>query len=107
MQKKEHIVSYSSEEIVAMIARGESRTDWKRLAELTDEEIEASIDHEEEGEFDWSTVYVGIPGLKNQLTIRFDADIIEWFKSQGPGYQTRMNAVLRSYVDAHRERKAS
>ncbi len=107
MQKTENIVSYSDEEIDAMIARGESGTDWERLAALTDEEIEASIDHEEEGEFDWSTVYVGIPALKNQLTVRFDSDIIEWFKSRGPGYQTRMNAVLRSYVDAHRERKAS
>ncbi|MEO8326916.1 MAG: BrnA antitoxin family protein, partial [Nitrospirota bacterium] len=37
-----------------------------------------------------------------QITVRLDADILEWFKTQGRGYQTRMNAVLRSYVDAHK-----
>jgi uncharacterized protein (DUF4415 family) len=68
------------------------------------EEIEASIDREEEGEFDWSTVQVGAPSPKQQLTVRFDSDIIAWFKAQGAGYQTRMNAVLRSYVDAQRKR---
>ncbi|MBA3613441.1 MAG: BrnA antitoxin family protein [Nitrospirales bacterium] len=39
---------------------------------------------------------------KEQITVRLDADILEWFKTQGRGYQTRMNAVLRSYVDAHK-----
>jgi uncharacterized protein (DUF4415 family) len=40
---------------------------------------------------------------KKQLTVRLDADVVAWFKSQGRGYQTRMNAVLRSYYEAHRE----
>ncbi|MBA3416794.1 MAG: BrnA antitoxin family protein [Chloroflexia bacterium] len=47
-----------------------------------------------------STLQAGIPGPKPQLTVRFDRDLIEWFKAQGAGYQTRMNAVLRSYVAA-------
>ena len=55
MASTEHIVSYTTEEIDAMIARGEDRTDWERVRNMTDEEIEASIDHEEEGEFDWDT----------------------------------------------------
>lgn len=38
---------------------------------------------------------------KIATTIRFDADILAWFKAQGRGYQTRMNAVLRSYYEAH------
>ncbi|HEY7031879.1 MAG TPA: BrnA antitoxin family protein [Thermomicrobiales bacterium] len=67
---------------------------------LTEEELEASIDRDDEAEFDWSTVQVGIPGPKRQLTVRFDADVVDWFKAQGAGYQTRMNAVLRSYVEA-------
>jgi uncharacterized protein (DUF4415 family) len=41
------------------------------------------------------------------LTVRFDADVIEWFKAQGPGYQTRMNAVLRAYVDEQQARAAT
>ncbi|MCB1075519.1 MAG: BrnA antitoxin family protein, partial [Simkania sp.] len=38
-----------------------------------------------------------------QVTVRLDADILEWFKEQGRGYQTRMNAVLRSYVEARKD----
>ncbi|MGI8475772.1 MAG: BrnA antitoxin family protein [Thermomicrobiales bacterium] len=85
-----------------MSERGEGQTDWAYLAALSQEELEASIDKEEEGEFDWSTTQVGIPGPKRQLTVRLDVDVVEWFKTLGPGYQTRMNAVLRSYVDAQK-----
>jgi uncharacterized protein (DUF4415 family) len=100
MAKSERIVSYSAEQIDEMLARGESRTDWARVDAMTEEELEASIDLEEEGEFDWSSVQIGFPGQKERLTVRFDADIVRWFKAQGPGYQTRMNEVLRSYVRA-------
>jgi uncharacterized protein (DUF4415 family) len=40
---------------------------------------------------------------KVRLTLRLDADVIDWFKAQGPGYQTRINALLRAYKDAHRK----
>ena len=103
MQNDERIVRYTADEIDEMLSRGESQTDWPRFDAITDEELEASIDHEDEGEFDWSTVYVGMPGPKQQVTIRFDADVIEWFRAQGPGYQTRMNAVLRGYVEAQKK----
>lgn len=55
------------------------------------------------------TVYVSIPPVvaKKQLTVRFDQDVVDWFREQGPGYQTRMNAVLRSYVEAQRDKNAS
>jgi len=36
---------------------------------------------------------------KAAISLRVDADVLEWFKSQGPGYQTRINAVLRAYKD--------
>ena len=107
MPKQEHIVRYTAEELDEMLCRGESQTDWARVDAMTEEELEASIDQAEEGEFDWSTVQVGIPGPKRQLTVRFDADVIEWFKAQGAGYQTRMNAVLRSFVEAQKERAAT
>ena len=100
MQKSESISRYTAEELEEMRAAGLSKTNWARVDAMTEEELEASIDHDEEGEFDWSNVMTEIPGPKQQLTVRFDADIIEWFKAQGAGYQTRMNAVLRSYVDA-------
>jgi uncharacterized protein (DUF4415 family) len=104
MAKSERIVSYSAEQIDEMLARGESRTDWAFVDAMTEEELEASIDHDEEGEIDWSTVQVGFPGPKERLTVRFDADVVEWFKAQGPGYQTRMNEVLKSYVRAHHKK---
>ncbi|CAN5785529.1 BrnA antitoxin family protein [soil metagenome] len=102
MSNKERIVRYTGEEIDEMIKRGESKTDWARVDALTEEELEASSDLEEEGEFDWDNVHVGIPPAKKQLTVRFDEDVIAWFRAQGAGYQTRMNQVLRSYVEAQR-----
>ena len=38
---------------------------------------------------------------KSLLSLRIDADVIAWFKAQGPGYQSRMNALLRAYMEAH------
>lgn len=40
---------------------------------------------------------------KRQLTIRLDSDVLEWYKRQGPGYQTRINTLLRAYMQEHRK----
>jgi uncharacterized protein (DUF4415 family) len=102
MENEERIVSYTAVELAEKRRRGETKTDWAYLDSLTDEELEASIDFEDEGEFDWDNAFVGLPGPKRQITVRLDQDLIDWFKQQGRGYQTRMNAVLRSYVDAQK-----
>ncbi|HEV2129114.1 MAG TPA: hypothetical protein VGR22_10890 [Thermomicrobiales bacterium] len=83
---EERIVRYTAEEIDEMLARGESKTDWERVRNMTEEELEASIDVEEEGEFDWDTVYVGMPPVpaKKRVTLWYDFDVIEWFQNQGP-----------------------
>ena len=47
-----------------------------------------------------------INGVKQIVTIRLDVDMLEWFKSAGPGYQTRINQVLREYREAQRAAKA-
>ena len=60
---------------------------------------------DDDGDFDWSNARVELPGPKQQLTVRLDKDVIDWFRSQGRGYQTRMNAVLRRFVEAQRERR--
>lgn len=44
---------------------------------------------------DWADAVIGLPPLKTPVNAKFDVDVVEWFKSQGRGYQTRMNAVLR------------
>ena len=39
---------------------------------------------------------------KAQMTLRLDSDVLEWFRKQGQGYQTKINALLRAYMDAHK-----
>ena len=79
----------------------QDRTDWKRLDALPDEEIDCS-DIPELDETFWKNAVLVQPKNKERLTVRFDADMVEWFKEQGKGYQTRMNAVLYSYYSAHK-----
>ncbi|MCI4680842.1 BrnA antitoxin family protein [Rhodoblastus acidophilus] len=102
MAKKEHIVSYTAEELRAMQARGESKSDWARAAAMTDAELEASIaaDPDEAGLVaDWSKASVEMPQPKAVLNMRVDRDVLEFFRREGRGYQTKINAVLRSYVE--------
>jgi uncharacterized protein (DUF4415 family) len=77
----------------------------ERLKELADRP-EESIDYSDIPALDetfWRNAKVVPPANKERLTVRFDADLVNWFKQQGRGYQTRMNAVLRSYYEAHRK----
>ncbi len=110
MQKSGNIVSYTAEEIDEMLARGEDQSDYAALDAMTEEELEAAIasDPDEAGlqhNLDnWDNVIIGFPKPKRQLTVRLDGDIIEWFQAGGKGYQTRINAVLRSYVEAEKRR---
>lgn len=54
----------------------------------------------------WENAKPFVPPEKDSIHLRLDSDVLEWFRSQGPGHLTRMNAVLRSYYEAHREKKA-
>jgi uncharacterized protein (DUF4415 family) len=74
----------------------------KELAALPDDQIDYS-DIPEADEAFWKNARVRMPGErpKTPLNVRLDADVVEWFRSQGRGYQTRMNAVLRSFYEAH------
>lgn len=78
-----------------------SRTDWKRVDALEDRQINFSDTRELTPEmFARAVVRRGlkpVPG-KRQLTIRIDSDVLEWYRRQGPGYQTRINALLRAYM---------
>lgn len=94
----DRIVSYTLEEILAM----PDRTDYARLDAMTDADIDYSDipDHGDDPEF-WAKA-VRMPRNKQGVFIRLDADVLDWFKAQGPGYQTRINAVLRAYVEHQR-----
>jgi len=106
MQKNGRIVRYTKDELDEMLRRGEDLTDYARLDAMTEEELEASIDVAEEGEPDWSSRIVGLPRLPRQELVPVDADVVEWFEAQGPGYQSRINAVLRAYLDAQTRQPA-
>lgn len=102
MQKEKSIASASAEEIGKRLDRGESKTDWKRVKAMSQAEVEKLADDDEgalpEG---WeNTLMIGLPPRKKDVHIRLDADILDWFKGHGAGYQTRINAVLRSFVQA-------
>ncbi len=71
------------------------------LAAMPDEDIDTRDIPELNDEF-WKNARVRLPGGKERLTVRFDEDMVQWFRSQGRGYQTKMNAVLRSFYEAHR-----
>jgi uncharacterized protein (DUF4415 family) len=88
-------------------AKISSGSDWKRIHALTDAEIErmaaADADNPASSTSDWAEAMIGLPPLKTPVNAKFDVDVVDWFKSQGRGYQTRMNAVLRRYMEAQRK----
>ncbi len=107
MAKKEHIVRYTAEELAEMRQRGETHSDWARAAATTYEEIEAQVaaDPDEAGMIvDWNSVTTEMPKPKVDLHMRVDRDVLDYFRKAGKGYQTRINAVLRSYVEQVRRR---
>ena len=86
------------------------KTDWAKLAKLTDEEIEAAMAKDPAWagfeDADWSEAVLVIPPKKKAISIRVDEDVLDFFKRQGAGYQRRMNAVLRSYMQQKRKQRA-
>lgn len=78
-----------------------SQTDWARLAAMQDEEIDFSdLPEVSPAMFAKAVVKRGLkPRTKSQLTLRIDTDVIDWFKLQGRGWQTKINLLLRAYME--------
>ncbi|MGC5703872.1 BrnA antitoxin family protein [Pseudomonas sp. NFXW11] len=76
-----------------------SKTDWDRLAKTDDQAIDTTDIPELDDDF-FRRAELHLPG-KKAVTIRLDADVLAWFKAQGAGYQTRINQLLRQYMQAH------
>lgn len=79
-------------------------TDLKRLDAMTDEDIDFSDNPEVQAEmFARGIVRRGLKPIprKKQLTLRVDGDVVDWYKNQGRGYQTRINSLLRAYMKEH------
>jgi uncharacterized protein (DUF4415 family) len=86
---KEDIRRYSLDELKAMRERGETYTRPDAPEYEPDEEF-------------WRNARIVAPPRKASVHLRVDQDVLAWFKAQGPRHLTRMNAVLRAYMEAHR-----
>jgi uncharacterized protein (DUF4415 family) len=79
-------------------------TDWKRVRSMSDGQIHAALASDPEAratdEKFWGKARIVMPEAKKTITIRLDADLLEWLRKQ-KGYQTRINAVLRTYMEAN------
>lgn len=82
------------------------KTDWQRIDAMSGEQIEAAALSDTDAlpltDDEWANVKLVAP-FKTPVTIRLDTDVVDWFKTQGSRYQTRINAVLRRYVEAQRK----
>ena len=89
----------------------QDRTDWARLRAMSEEEIERMAAEDEDNpatinDDEWAHATVGLPSGKTSVHASFDRDVVDFFKREGRGYQTRMNAVLRRYMEAQEGKKA-
>jgi uncharacterized protein (DUF4415 family) len=83
------------------------KTDWERVGRKTDKEIRQAVASDPDAapiaSAEWfKHVQVQILKPKKAVSVRLDQDILEWFRQHGKGYQTRINAVLRAYVDSQK-----
>jgi uncharacterized protein (DUF4415 family) len=79
-------------------------TDWARLRAMKDSDIQFTDDAPSTSAQDWADAVahrgLPLPARKEQIALRVDSDVLTWYRQQGPGWQTRMNAVLRAFRDA-------
>jgi uncharacterized protein (DUF4415 family) len=102
MRKDKNITSYTANELKAK--RANSLTDWRKVDAMTDNELDdiiAADDDESLFSPDWTKAELVLPESKLSVNLRLDREIVEFFKGQGRGHISRMQAVLKAYVDAH------
>ena len=90
MKEKSTFVQHSLSQVRAMRERGEDRT-----SPDAPEAESLGVDF-------WKNARVVMPIGKTSVHLRLDNDIVDWFKTQGKGHLTRMNSVLRAYVEAQK-----
>lgn len=77
------------------------KTDWAAVEALTDDDIARAVANDPDAvpiDLDWSDAVLVVPPKKKAISIRVDEDVLDYFKKDGDGYQRRINAVLRSYM---------
>ena len=80
----------------------DSNETWERPEQTADVEIDTSDIPPLDSTF-WDEAVLQMPVKKQSVTMRIDTDVLAWFKAQGKGYQTRINAILRSYMEAKKK----
>ena len=109
MVSKKLMKRYTTKQLRAMREAGQDQTDWERINSMSEQSLNQAIAEDE----DWSDIpqdwyqaaELHMPGQKKQLTLRLDQDVFDWFYNQGKGYQTRMNAALRAFMEASQAKK--
>ena len=84
----------------AKSSKKSSKTNWDKVKAETDSDIDTSDIPELDHDF-FKSAKLRMPATKTSITVRLDTDVLEWYRRQGKGYQTRINAVLRTYMEAH------
>ncbi|MFI5331961.1 MAG: BrnA antitoxin family protein [Desulfobaccales bacterium] len=103
MKRDKNIKSYTAAELRAR--RAQSRSDLGRVDAQTEAELERLVaeDEDERGlQADWTRAKLVLPQAKQSVHLRLEQEIISFFKAKGKGHISRMQAVLKAYVDAHR-----
>ena len=99
-----HVLEHSD----GRLERRKSETEWAAVDALTDEQIEEAVRNDPDAvpfDFDWDNAVLVVPPKKRAISIRVDQDVLDLFKAEGTGYQRRMNAVLRSYMQGRGGKK--
>jgi uncharacterized protein (DUF4415 family) len=100
-QRTKKTVSYCKQDLPS-----DTKTDWKRVNAMTDKEIEwnARSDGDTMPVDDkfWKSAKLVMPSSagKERITVRIDSDILDWLRTQGRGYQSRINTILRTCMNA-------
>ncbi len=96
-----------NDELTGKASANEPTTDWERLRLMSDADIHDAVASDPDiiptDEDFWETAKVVLPQRKPTITIRLDADVLAWLKEHGKGYQTRINAILRAYMNAQND----
>ena len=88
--------------------RRRGKTDWSRVDALTDRQIEKAVRSDPDAapilDKKWfAKATLVMPEPKVPISLRIDREVVDWFKAHGKRYQSRMNAVLKAYMQAHRK----
>jgi len=108
MRKGECTRTYTADNLKAMRRPGEDRTDWAKVDAMTETDLErASAEGEDERDLkpDWTRAELVIPRPRQSVHLRLEPEVVDFFKADGKGHITRMQAVLRAYVDAQKRRR--